>query len=889
MMMKKILILGLFVLSGLQWSHAQAPQWEWAQGFGSSDNEFFRAIKVDHQGHVICGGTFQNTIDFDPGIGVANLTATSSDGVVAKYDHDGNYLWAFKLGGWAMDMVSFVDVDAQDNIYVSGMFRGTADFNPGSGTFNLTSPNDQSNSFLMKVDANGVFQWAKMYFAVNGVTNRGLAVDQNTGDVYFTGYYYATVDMNPNDGTAGAFNAGSEDFFISKLDNNGNFIRGVRFGDVSTQNISAMVIRPENGNLIIGGHFFGSFDSDPSPDSTRTITTTQAGTADSYVIQLDSSFQWVMTKQITGQFNQILYGLDYYPGNGGHIGLTGNYSDVADLDPSDNSYPLSLLDNNGSIFIAQWTADGEFEWAKALGSTSGNDYGNEIEFDEFGNMIATGSVEGVIDINPEDDTLYFGDTGSAIGAYIIKLNTAGFFLWGKFMNAYPNTIGPFMDMAADRSLFVAGTFDAAGAVLDSIALSHVTAADGFVGRIGCINATYIDVHSCESYTNGSGDVLTESGIYADTLINASGCDSLSGIQLFIHPTEYATFSTVSCEYYILPSGVDTVFESGFYEDVLMTQFGCDSILTIEVDLIPQTQSFLVAFACGSYLSPDGEEWWTASGMYQDTLISQFGCDSIVTVQLSLQNSTSEIFVSDCLGFASPDGTEFWNTSGVYVDTLINQSGCDSIVTIHLDILTDDVTINEMACFEFASPSGNYVWTQSGLYTDTLTNTHGCDSIIHFNLTIIDVDSEVNQVENMLVCAQEDAEYQWLDCNNDQEPIDDEIYLIYELSTNGSYAVTITYDGCTVVSDCVNVTNIGVASSDDQMGFKLFPNPCFDYLQWNSGDLVIATELYSSVGQMILYEKNEMDKLNLPTHLPPGTYVLKFYGQNRVWFVPVMLR
>ena len=60
--------------------------------------------------------------------------------------------------------------------------------------------------------------------------------------------------MNPNDGAVGAYNAGSEDFFISKLDTDGNFIRGVRFGDVSTQNISAIVVRPDNGNVICRQH-----------------------------------------------------------------------------------------------------------------------------------------------------------------------------------------------------------------------------------------------------------------------------------------------------------------------------------------------------------------------------------------------------------------------------------------------------------------------------------------------------------------------------------------------------------------------------------------------------------------------------------------------------------
>ncbi|MBL0317055.1 MAG: T9SS type A sorting domain-containing protein [Flavobacteriales bacterium] len=695
--------------------------------------------------------------------------------------------------------------------------------------------------------------------------------------------------MDPNDVAAGAYNAGSEDFFISKLDTDGNFIRGVRFGDVSTQNISALVVRPDNGNVIIGGHFFGSFDTDPSIDSTRTITTTQAGTADSYVIQLDSSFQWVMTKQITGPFNQILYGLNYFPGNGGHIGLTGNYSDVADLDPSDNTYALNLLDNNGSIFIAQWTAEGEFEWAQSLGSTSGNDYGNEIAFDEWGNLIATGSVAGIIDINPGSDESLFGDAGSSSGAYIIELNIAGHYLWGKFIPDYPSTVGPFVDTSADGSLLVAGTYGQAALTYDAITLDYNASGDILLGKVGCENATFTDVHSCGSYTNGSGDVLTESGIYADTLINASGCDSLSGIQLYIHQPDYFSFTTQSCESYVLPSGQDTVFSSGIYQDVLINQFGCDSILSIDVELIQPAQSFITATACGSYLSPDGEEWWTVSGLYQDTLISQYGCDSIVNVDLLLQNSTGVLEVSDCHSYLSPDGLETWTESGIYYDTLVNHLGCDSIVTVFLSILTDEVSIQETACFEFTSPSGQYVWSESGLYTDTLMNSYGCDSIIHFDLTIVDVNNEVTQIENMLVCAQEDAAYQWLDCNNQNEIIQDEIYQVFELSANGSYAVSVDYGGCTSVSNCIEVTNINVSEHTPPGDFNLFPLPCTDFIQWTTKEIVLSVELFSPDGRVVLSEANKSNKLNVPSHLAPGLYVMKFSAAKHVWCVPVVLQ
>jgi energy-converting hydrogenase Eha subunit C len=103
-------------------------------------------------------------------------------------------------------------------------------------------------------------------------------------------------------------------------------------------------------------------------------------------------------------------------------------------------------------------------------------------------------------------------------------------------------------------------------------------------------------------------------------------------------------------------------------------------------ILNSSTSEILETACDAYTSPDGLEIWAVSGTYLDTLINSVGCDSIITVQLTIVNSTtSSLTVTACDSFISPDGLDTWTETGVYLDTLSNAVGCDSIITIELTI------------------------------------------------------------------------------------------------------------------------------------------------------------------------------------------------------------
>ena len=132
-----------------------AQQFEWAKSFGGTSADYSIDIITDASGNVYTAGSFQGTIDFDPGVGVFNLTSNGT--VIQKMDVSGNFLWAKSLLGTGFRSIT---TDASGNVYTAGIFTGTIDFDPGVGTFNITS-NGVITVFVQKMDSSGNFLCAK--------------------------------------------------------------------------------------------------------------------------------------------------------------------------------------------------------------------------------------------------------------------------------------------------------------------------------------------------------------------------------------------------------------------------------------------------------------------------------------------------------------------------------------------------------------------------------------------------------------------------------------------------------------------------------------------------------------------------------------------------------
>ncbi len=188
----------------------------WVKQIGSTGGDHARGIKVDSSG-IYTTGYFSGTVDFDPGTNTSSFltSAGSGDLFVSKLDLSGNYIWAKGMGGTGDDRGYFITTDS-NGVYSTGYFNGTADFDPGADSYNLTSAGS-TDIYISKLDSStGVFVWAKQMGGTGADYGRSARVD-SSGSVYTAGYFTGTADFDPGAGTVNFTSSGVNDIFVSKL------------------------------------------------------------------------------------------------------------------------------------------------------------------------------------------------------------------------------------------------------------------------------------------------------------------------------------------------------------------------------------------------------------------------------------------------------------------------------------------------------------------------------------------------------------------------------------------------------------------------------------------------------------------------------------------------
>ncbi|HEX2535309.1 MAG TPA: gliding motility-associated C-terminal domain-containing protein, partial [Chitinophagaceae bacterium] len=234
----------------------------------------------------------------------------------------------------------------------------------------------------------------------------------------------------------------------------------------------------------------------------------------------------------------------------------------------------------------------------------------------------------------------------------------------------------------------------------------------------------------------SGAVYDRTGTYADTVRYSSGCDSLiTTIRLTIHPVTVTTERKTICTggSYTLPSGT-VVRQGGTYTSKLLSRAGCDSTVITELTVAPALLTTVTAAICAgsSYTLPTGRTVQTG-GTYVETVRSTGGCDSTVTVHLTVRpQPRTTVRASICSGatYTLPSGRVV-SAAGIYAETLTTAEGCDSVVTTELAVqplLRSSVTATICSGAYYTLPSGRRA-TTAGTHLDTLRYRTGCDSVI----------------------------------------------------------------------------------------------------------------------------------------------------------------
>lgn len=397
-----------------------------AFGFGTQGQLGF-AVTTDGPGNVYICGSFSGTVDFDPGSNTYNLTTVGSAGdidiFVAKYSPSGDLIWAKSMGGTDDQHARAIAVDGSGNVYVTGDFVGTCNFDPGPGTFNLTA--NSQDIFVLKLDSSGALAWARAFNSAGGTENgfsTGIASD-SAGNVLVGGSYLGTFDFDPGVGTFNLSSVTHFSGFIAKLDGSGNFLWADAFTGSGSSECGGLALDAAD-NIYAAGHFSGTIDFDPGAG---TSSVTSNGAIDAFVLTLTSSGNLNWMKSFKSEDGLSIaqcqtVAVDSF----GNVLTAGVFSGKVDFDPSGAVLDITSSANNDA-FVAKIDNLGNLLWAKTLVASAGAS-ATSLKTDALNNVYLTGAFDGTLDADPGANVFTLDSAGTG-GFFALKLDSSGNFAW----------------------------------------------------------------------------------------------------------------------------------------------------------------------------------------------------------------------------------------------------------------------------------------------------------------------------------------------------------------------------------------------------------------------------------------------------------------------------
>lgn len=273
----------------------------WGKQIGGVNLEQAYGIAIDISGYIIVTGYFNGICDFDPSPAAYNIVALGDEDIfITKLDIAGNFVWAKQVAGALSEFSNAIVTDAAGNIYLTGYFYGTTDFDPGSGVYSI--PNKGSSDiFVSKLDGDGNFRWAVSMGGAGTDWSSSLFLD-TSGNIYTTGYFDNLAD----------FDIGPGQYILNTLGNKDVFVHKMSYcTDVTYTNLSATACK----EYVLNGH-----------------TYSVSGTYTQYLLNINGCdsilrLNLTITESVTTVEKIICQGQSYYAG-GANQTASGIYYDT---------------------------------------------------------------------------------------------------------------------------------------------------------------------------------------------------------------------------------------------------------------------------------------------------------------------------------------------------------------------------------------------------------------------------------------------------------------------------------------------------------------------------------------------------------------------------------
>lgn len=444
----------------------------WAVGLGSSSTDEVQSIAIDAANNSYVVGFFTGTIDLD-GSGTNVLSSAGGrDIFIAQINPNGQLNWALGIGGTGDDEGNDIAVDNNGNVYVVGRFSGFVDFDP-TISISLKSSLNSSDVFLAKYDVSGALVSVQTIAGTGTDAANHLALDEDD-NIYIAGIFDGSLDFTPsstNDDLSLLNNSG---VFFAKYTSAGIFLWSKKLENSNALQLNDLAV-DALGNLYLVGAFNANTDFNPS-SNTNIINITNNN--DAFVAKYSTIGDYLWARSLQGVEAQIAETVAVMPD--GNVVAAGYFINTIDLDASNNNDFRSSVGQRDA-FIANYSSNGQYRWGKTIGGT-GNDYAYKIATDHQRRVFLTGTFEGTMDINPDNNQNAFLNSADGSDIYYAQFDSVGTLEWGIRAGGNGGELAPGMAVNNFRQIYSAGWYQI-DATFDNTTINAIGDRDIFISKI----------------------------------------------------------------------------------------------------------------------------------------------------------------------------------------------------------------------------------------------------------------------------------------------------------------------------------------------------------------------------------------------------------------------
>ncbi|AEA45181.1 T9SS type A sorting domain-containing protein [Fluviicola taffensis] len=382
----------------------------WVIALGGTEEENALGLAIDNNQHILVTGFFNDTVDFDPGIGIYQLTSLSSTGnaFAVKLDLNGNFEWAKSFPSTGHSRVKTAVFNANSECFLVGEFSMEVDVDPNAGTALNTS--NYGGVFISKLDANGNFIWGGSFPGEGWNESYGID-DTSDGGCAITGSFEYTTDFDPGPGVHLVSPNIISHIFLVKLSGSGNLDWVKTYGSQYYHQPGSIAVS-DQGNYYLTGDYSDTTDFNLTGTPQVLIGTGR----NTFILKLDSSGNFIWVKGVDGDANfpgRILLDSDE------NCIITGSFTSHVSFNSGAITFDSPW---NSDAFALSLNASGGFNWVFIIPSSSLSSI-TGIGKDPDGNVYVGGTFFGTTDFDPGPGTLTIPASPQDPSVFILKLNS----------------------------------------------------------------------------------------------------------------------------------------------------------------------------------------------------------------------------------------------------------------------------------------------------------------------------------------------------------------------------------------------------------------------------------------------------------------------------------